>query len=382
MYELERAGLFNTLCRVWPNLNKHKDRVYTYYVGPVSDPWDLFESADDSTFIKNINEQIDNNKDIICLYNISEIIKMVDIDKIHRCLSEIKIHPSKIYYFTGALDGVEGYDEYCKAKGYAERITILAANLFMHVAQSLTLPEVYKERVTKVRPKKFLCFNRVERTHRIVLVGNLILDNLLDTGYCSFYGNQFDSKWMKPLIRRPEISEELRYVLYKNKHLFPMHLNADEVDRRNPIGINLADAELFENSYYSIVTETYFFKDTSKDNLSAGTIPAMFFTEKTYKPIAMRHPFILVSRADSLKWLRNLGFKTFSPFINESYDDETNDENRMNMIVDEIKRLNQLSDSEWIEWQQNIKDIVDYNFELFITSTNYAFNPNQDLDFY
>jgi len=366
---------------VWPNLNKYKDRAYTYYVGPVSDPWSLFETSDDSIFIKNINEQIDN-KDIICLYNISEIMRMCDIDKIHRCLPYIKIDPSKIYYFTGALDGPDGYEEYCKSKGYTERITIMSANLFMHVAQSLTSPDVYKEHIAKVRPKKFLCFNRVERTHRIILVGNLILNDLLDTGYCSFYGNQFDSKWMKPLIRRSEISEELRYVLFKNKHLFPMHLNADSEVRRNPIDINLADAELFENSYYSIVTETYFFQDTSKDNLATGTIPAMFFTEKTYKPIAMRHPFILVSRADSLKWLRKLGFKTFSPFINESYDDENNDENRMNMIVDEIKRLNQLSDSEWIEWQKNIKDIVDYNFEVFINSTNYAFNPNKDLDFY
>ena len=381
MLEDERNSLTKTLTRVWPNLSKHLDRVFTYYVGPVNSPWDLFETSLKSTFIKNINEQIDNNKDIILLYNISEIMRMSDIDKIHRCLPHIKIEPSKIYYVTGALDGPEGYEEYCKSKGYNERITIMSANLFLHVAQSHNSPEVYKEYVPKVRSKKFLCFNRVERTHRIILVGNLMLNDLLDTGYCSFYGNQFDTEWMKLSIRRPEINEELRYVLFKNKHLFPMHLNADSEVRRNPISVDSSDVEFFENSYYSIVTETYFFQDTSKDNLASGTIPAIFFTEKIYKPISMRHPFILVSRAGSLKWLRKLGFKTFSPFINESYDDENNDENRMNMIVDEIKRLNQLSDSEWIEWQTNVKDIVDYNFEVFTNTTDYAFNPNKDLDF-
>ena len=386
MYEDERKTLINILCRVWPKLKQHVDRLYIYYAGPVQDVWDLIEKQPDSTFIKNINEQIANGKDIICLYNISEIMREPTIDKIHNCLPKLNIHPSKIYFVTGALDGPENYEEYCKDKGYVDRITILSANIFLNVSKEQNSCDVYSEYIPKIRSKKFLCFNRVERRHRIVLTHKLLTNNLVDTAYYSFYGNKFNSDWIDNItltsyqLLNKEASS-LREGLQQYKHLFPMHLTADIKNRNNPIGIEPSDIELYDNSYYSIVTETYFYADMSMDNLSADNIPAIFFTEKIYKPIAMKHPFILVSRANSLKWLRNLGFKTFSPYINESYDDELNDDVRMNMIVDEVKRLDKFTDAEWIEWQNNIKSIVDYNFQIYSSLTDYSFNPKQDLDF-
>ena len=376
-----RNDLTNTLCSVWPNLAEHRDKIYTYYIGPNSQPWDIFEELPDDTFIKSINKQIDNGKNIIMLYNISEVITKLTIDKLHKCLPYLNIDPSKIYHVTGALDGPEQYEEYCKSKDYTERITILSANIFLKVLQEQNLSNVYTEYVPKVRLKKFLCFNRVARVHRLSLMGNLIINDLLDTGYCSFYGNNYDNSWVDYIHFNKKLSTEIKYVLFKNKNLFPMHLTGNKLRRFNPIGIDLSDVPLFENSYYSIVTETYFYENSENDPRASAMIPAIFFTEKIYKPISMRHPFILVSRANSLKWLRKLGFKTFSPFINESYDDEMDDDNRMNLIIEEIKRLNQLSESEWLEWQQEIKAIVDYNFELFISLHVYAFNPNKDLDF-
>ena len=386
MYEDNRNDLTKILCKVWPNINKHLDRVYTYYAGPSKGPWDLFEELSDEIFIKSINDQIANGKDIIFLYNISEIMREPTIDKVHNCLPQLNIDPSKIYFVTGALDGPENYEKYCQSKGYTDRIKILAANLFLNVSKEQNSWDVYSEYIPKLRTKKFLCFNRVERKHRMVLVHKILTNNLIDTAYYSFYGNNFNSRWIDNITitenNRYDVKAlELREDLKSYKHLFPLHLTADAKSRNNPISVDTSDIELFDNSYYSLVTETYFYADPAKDNLSSGVIPAMFFTEKIYKPISMKHPFILVSRANSLKWLRKFGFKTFSPYINESYDDETDDDTRMNMIVDEVKRLNQFTDSEWMDWQNNIKAIVDYNFQIYSSLTDYSYNPNQDLDF-
>jgi hypothetical protein len=52
-------------------------------------------------------------------------------------------------------------------------------------------------------------------------------------------------------------------------------------------------------------------------------------TEKTFKAIALEMPFILVAPYGSLAYLREYGFQTFDPYIDESYD----------LIEDPIKRI-------------------------------------------
>ena len=56
-------------------------------------------------------------------------------------------------------------------------------------------------------------------------------------------------------------------------------------------------------------------------------------TEKTFKAIALEMPFVLVAPAHSLRYLREYGFQTFSPYIDESYD----------TIVDPIARIERVT---------------------------------------
>ena len=94
-------------------------------------------------------------------------------------------------------------------------------------------------------------------------------------------------------------------------------------------------------------------------------------SEKTYKPIIFKHPFIVASTPLHLQYLRNLGYKTFSPYIDESYDLEFNDAKRLLLICKEINRLSNLSEDELIEFRTNLLEIVDYNFNLLYSRTNF-----------
>jgi hypothetical protein len=66
----------------------------------------------------------------------------------------------------------------------------------------------------------------------------------------------------------------------------------------------------------------------------------VFITEKTFKPIAFQHPFMIFGLSQTLKYLRNLGFVTFENLFDESYDLETNALQRLQKIKDNVKNFN------------------------------------------
>jgi hypothetical protein len=64
-----------------------------------------------------------------------------------------------------------------------------------------------------------------------------------------------------------------------------------------------------------------------------------WFTEKTARCLASGKPFVLFSGPDSLKTLKNFGFKTFDDVIDESYDSELTPRSRMIKIIQSLKDL-------------------------------------------
>ena len=87
-------------------------------------------------------------------------------------------------------------------------------------------------------------------------------------------------------------------------------------------------------------------------------------TEKTFKPIAMGMPFIIVGTQGSLRYLRSYGFRTFGDLWDESYDDEPDDSKRIEKIAHTLKLLDDLG-----EYRQAIfdsaQDIIRHNWNHF-----------------
>jgi hypothetical protein len=87
-------------------------------------------------------------------------------------------------------------------------------------------------------------------------------------------------------------------------------------------------------------------------------------TEKTFKPIALGMPFIIVGTQGSLKYLRSYGFKTFGDLWDESYDDEPDDSKRIEKIAQVLKMLDGVG-----EHRQDIfesaHEIIEHNWNHF-----------------
>jgi hypothetical protein len=62
-------------------------------------------------------------------------------------------------------------------------------------------------------------------------------------------------------------------------------------------------------------------------------------TEKIFKPIICRQPFVVVSCRHYLRRLRQMGFKTFNPLIDESYDKEKDLDTRVQMALQAVQNF-------------------------------------------
>ena len=94
---------------------------------------------------------------------------------------------------------------------------------------------------------------------------------------------------------------------------------------------------------------------TFESDMVSGDAEAelLFVTEKTIKPIQNGVPFIVLGSAGALATLRALGFRTFAPAINETYDRVLDGAQRLQSALTEVERLTSLSD---VEWRQIMRD--------------------------
>jgi len=76
----------------------------------------------------------------------------------------------------------------------------------------------------------------------------------------------------------------------------------------------------------------------------------------------MKMPFIMYGQPFILRRLREYGYRTFSDFWDESYDEEIDPAKRADKIVSAVKKLNELSDSEFMNLLLQTRDTVEHNY--------------------
>jgi hypothetical protein len=111
----------------------------------------------------------------------------------------------------------------------------------------------------------------------------------------------------------------------------------------------------FNSTAISVVLETMF--DDSRIHL----------TEKILRPIACGHPFVLAAGPRSLEYLRSYGFRTFAPWIDESYDQESDSLRRLEKIINSMNKINLLDAEEFDQLLIEIRHIADFNKKHFFS---------------
>jgi hypothetical protein len=167
------------------------------------------------------------------------------------------------------------------------------------------------------KPYKYLCLNGRGRPHRADLIRKLAARSLLDHALWT----NLDSG-NGPIQTLPGEYEVPRY----NSNPTTDHYVKFELFNNEWGEIYLHPAPYID-TYFSLVTETVF------------DIPYSFRTEKIWKPIVMGHPWVAVANTGFYRDMHNLGFRTYSHVIDESFDLIDNGEDRMDRIIDIVKDL-------------------------------------------
>lgn len=193
---------------------------------------------------------------------------------------------------------------------------------------------------------QFLIYNRAwagSREYRIKFVELLQKNNLLD--HCNTAFNAVD----------PDSGVHYTDHMFKNADLQPETIQ--DICTTNTPSWGSADfcIEDYANTRLEIVLETLF--DDTRIQL----------TEKILRPIACGRPFILASTPGSLQYLRDYGFKTFSDVIDERYDTEPDPVARLNLIINEMKKIVSWTSEQQKTNQEKIKEITEYNKKHFFS---------------
>jgi predicted CopG family antitoxin len=227
----------------------------------------------------------------------------------------------------------------------------------------------------KQYPKKFLNFNRRWRPHRVMLVALYRIFNLLKHGHVSLGANDQHLNWERMVPDLKNIArenEQLLKLIEDNEdallNIPPLYLDTNDLIT-NHAELQPGTDFLYSESLVSVVTETNFFT-------GFGFEIGRFLSEKTFKPIAKCHPFIIASVPRMLDKLRELGYKSFSPYIDESYDLETNDNLRLLKIVKELERISNMSDSEVEQFIHNVRPICEHNRNVLLDKKTFIHRLN------
>ena len=123
-------------------------------------------------------------------------------------------------------------------------------------------------------------------------------------------------------------------------------------DTRIPLTDKDSIDMFYQLSNYSIIAETYFVENE----------PVV--TEKTYRTILNKHPFIMAGSAGTLTYLKNIGFRTFENYLPiPNYDSITDPNLRLAAIVTNVQAFPE----RLIQFKDAIEADIEYNYATLKT---------------
>jgi len=236
------------------------------------------------------------------------------------------------------------------------------------------------------REKYFITLNKsVKKQHRPFLLYYLWKNDLLDKGFVSFfYEKEFKSEFENNMtnsyqefirLNKCEVDEFIDWLeknpLYVDVNEEELEENREHSSAPNEIFNDKTD-NAYKNSYFNILTESSFIESNTEFDLD------FYVNERNSFPITAFQPFIVVNGHHHMKKLQELGFKTFHPHIDETYDSIQNSAVRFYLITKEISRLCNMSKQEIHDWYWKMEDILKHNHTYYYKE----FIPKQIKGFY
>lgn len=292
---------------------------------------------------KRIEDEDINNTDILYWEPLEPIDAPFSYDENSKGISEfealLKTRNIKIYSV---------YSDYSNKTFNIDNVIIIRwkTSLLHYCNNSAT--NLYNGNITDVKindtnfTKLFNSLNRGVRESRVILLDELYKKGLFTYG---------DISWNMLTTDEPFIDYNLKFNHWKEERLV-LDLNSS-VEQSD-------DTEIYDNQLWTdyYLNSNCLFTIQSESIVGSSFNSTPFLSEKTWKPLLLGQPFLIISSAGYYEYLQSLGFKLYDEIIDYSFDSSEDVEFRIKSMVNQLESL---KDKDYNELYLKIKDKVIYN---------------------
>lgn len=285
---------------------------------------------------------------------------------LHQQCLKYNIDPRKIYLLTANFKDSVCYSAYLNIQGYRDGINIVETTII----GDMVLPnrfETFDEHVDLCKlhhsDKIFLQLSRRNRPYRVL--ANYLMDRSSAKHYALISQNKLDendiSRMLYEYRKSPTANDEItrREIQEWNSKKLPM--TVDNTDFQ----INWANwrsSDLYNRTLFSVVLET------SQQDYGATS---MFFSEKFFKPILHRQPFIIFGHRGINSFMRNLGFRTYEQWFDIGEIDNDVDpicrlKNIIRIVEYTVGYLKKMSVQDRVKWRFMNSEVLNSNYEIVV----------------
>jgi len=227
--------------------------------------------------------------------------------------------------------------------------------------------------------KSFTYLSRAPRKHRIALFYLFHSENLLDRGLISFTLNKKNTDNIEDsnltddnipyidfinitpftrcneawVINSPKLNS-IYDIFLKSVTSDFSYKNFSESEPENDISYAQYNNLIIQKGFLYIINETMM------------SYPGIYLSEKSFKGIIVKRPFVMIGPMGNLKKLKEYGFQTFNQWWDESYDNIRDPAERIEAVYKIIHDISQQSIDELIALGKDMESVLNYNYNFLI----------------
>jgi|TARA_B110000971_G_scaffold138772_2_gene141917 hypothetical protein len=299
-------------------------------------------TASDLTYLDKIRKVIkfrwrkSNKTYVVFNFTYEDGISQTDFDRLLKITRLVPQERKLVLLNSSAQWQDKGSTKFRHKTQYIDLFAISAVQRELNGMPVCTMPVVERE------PNINLLLGRVGKNKRTEVLYEFWKQQLLDNSVMGLLGSSSDLAFNKSL---PETIEKL-FLEAIEPHWGPADsVSVPDYDPSTSQGYSNDTYKIYNNSCVSYICETWEYTQPMQHT---------FITEKTYRAILNRSPFVIQGTNGILHDLKTKGFHTFEKFIKENY------QGNVRATVEAANKLREMVKL----YPEEIQEIVDHNYRV------------------
>ena len=266
-------------------------------------------------------------------------------EHLHNTVRLLGLPKHSVLIVSGNLNASQQYTEWCRQQSKEEYIEFQEGVEWDGKTSNNSIPPNAPVKITD-HCLPFNSLNRAHRNHRtehLYFLAENKLDGLVSGG-----------AWFATHTIDAPIYQTVEYNHYKTVLTANYPKTVDVPDLVNQVPNLINNFDIYERSQLTVVTESHF-------DQTGG----LFITEKTFRPLLVGHPFMVLGQKGTLKKLRSWGFQTDFDGIDQNYDLVTNDSERFLQFHQSLKNWCNTPLEEKKSMLQKWESTIKHNFNHY-----------------